>query len=148
MIVDHDARVVAKLGAMAEAANYRVSAHLDFGSARDALGSRPGPIAALVANVRLGEFNGIHLVYLAKMQHPKIRALVYAKPHDPILALEAQQASAFYQRQAFLPFSLASFLRAGLPTNDRRTVSGFDRRTEFRGGRRTTDLPELALGTI
>jgi hypothetical protein len=113
-----------------------------FGSARDEL-RRGRPIAALIANVRLGEYNGIHLVYLGKVQRPGIRALIYGRPHDAMLAREAQRAAAFYQRQGLMMLSLGSFLRAGLPSQDRRAVSDMDRRAIFRGGRRTTDIAGL-----
>jgi hypothetical protein len=141
---------VSRLRSIAEGAGYQVKAHTEFESVRRLLNGAGELPNALVSNVRLGEFNGIHLVYLAKLHDSRLRALVYGRPHDPMLAREAQRASAFYQRQGFLSFSLASFLRAGLPVNDRRDVSGIDRRTTFRGGRRTTDVASLhfALGAI
>jgi DNA-binding NtrC family response regulator len=140
--VDPDDKVVSRLRAIAEGANYRVLACEGFEGARDAL-RRGRTISALIANVRLGEYNGIHLVYLGKVHHPGIRALVYGRPHDAMLAREAQRAAAFYQRQGLMMLSLGSFLRAGLPSQDRRTVSDIDRRTAFRGGRRTTDVAGL-----
>jgi len=150
VIVDHDTLVVSRLRSIAEGAGYVVSAHSQFETARALLHSAD-PLSALIVNVRLGEFNGIHLVYLAKFSDERqVRALVYARPHDPLLAREAQRAGAFYQRQGFLLFSLTNFLKAALPSSDRRDVGGLDRRTAFRGGRRTTDIASLhfALGAI
>jgi DNA-binding NtrC family response regulator len=148
VIVDHDALVGSRFQSIAEVSGYDVVTFKDFETARDYFRGH-APASALVVNLRLGEFNGIHLVYLAKLYvGPELRTLVYARPHDPSLAREAQRAGAFYQRQGFLPFSLAGFLKAGLPAADRRDVSGIDRRTTFRGGRRTTDIASLhfALG--
>jgi DNA-binding NtrC family response regulator len=145
VIVDQDQDVLANLRSIAEDAGYWVGAHTRFDSARGELHAGY-PVSALVVNLKLGEFNGIHLVYLARLHHANIRSLVYSRSHDAILALEAQHASAFYERQGFLPFSLRAFLTAGLPASDRRGVRGIDRRTTFRGGRRTTDVADLYFG--
>ena len=140
--MDPDDKVVSRLRAIAESANYRVFGCDGFECAREEL-RRGRAISALIANVRLGQYNGIHLVYLGKIYHPDIRSLVYARPHDAMLAREAQRAAAFYQHQGLMMLSLGSFLRAGLPAQDRRTASDVDRRGTFRGGRRTTDIASL-----
>jgi DNA-binding NtrC family response regulator len=142
VIVDPNEKVISRLRAIAEGANYRVFGFDGFEAARDHL-QQGHAISTLIANVRLGQYNGIHLVYLGKLHHPDIRALVYGRPHDAVLAREAQRAAAFYQRQGLMMLSLGSFLRAGLPSQDRRTVSEIDRRAIFRGGRRTTDVATL-----
>jgi DNA-binding NtrC family response regulator len=142
LIVDQDAEFVSKLRGLVETAGYDVIADTEFRVGRRRLYSGEPP-AALIANVRLGEFNGIHLVYLAKKLDENIRALIYGEPHDAVLAREAQRAHAFYQRRQFLPFALGEFLKAGLPAVDRREPDGIDRRTSFRGGRRATDVPYL-----
>jgi DNA-binding NtrC family response regulator len=139
LIVDPDEEVVSRLRAIAEGANYRVFGFRSFECARGQL-RRDHAISTLVTNVRLGQYNGIHLVYLGKLHHPDIHALVYGHPLDAVLAREAQRASAFYQHQGLMMLSLGNFLRAGLPSKDRRTVSDMDRRATFRGGRRTTDV--------
>jgi hypothetical protein len=148
--VDPDALVASRLRAIAEGAGFSVDTHPGFETARQVLRSRGAP-SALIVNVRLGEFNGIHLVYLAKLSGgADLRALVYARLHDLTLARDAQRAGAFYQRQGLLQFSLGIFLTVGLPAADRRDVSCVDRRASFRGGRRATDLASLhfALGAI
>ena len=66
----------------------------------------------LVTNVRLGLFNGIQLCYLAKRVRPETPVIVYAAQKDLGLAADAQQACGFFERQAFLPHSLLSFLSA------------------------------------
>jgi DNA-binding NtrC family response regulator len=132
---------VERLRSIAESAGYGVSAHVRFETARRQL--LCGQPSAVVTNVRLAAFNGIHLAYLAKSADPNVRALVYARPHDPVLAREAQRVNVFYERQTFLPFSLKGFLEAGLPTSDRRNAILLDRRTVFRSGRRATDVAIL-----
>jgi hypothetical protein len=141
--VDCDTLVVSRFRSIAEGAGYATRTFSEFEPVRSYIRARE-PASALVVNLRLGEFNGIHLVYLAKLSaESDLRALVYARPHDALLAREAQRACAFYQRQAFVLFSLDGFLKAGLPAADRRDVGGVDRRLSFRGGRRTTDIASL-----
>ena len=96
-----------------------------------------------MANVRLAAFNGIHLAYLAKMGPRPTRVMVYAGDHDRLLAAEVRAAGAFYERQDFVAFALTTFLVAELPEYDRRIAVAGERRTVFRGGRRTTDIPAL-----
>lgn len=98
--------------------------------------------SVLVANVRLGAFNGIHLAYLAKINKPDTRVMVYGE-NDHLLASEIQSAGGFYERMEFVPYALSGFLMGALPGRDRRDVGVGDRRHLFRGGRRTTDLPTL-----
>ena len=61
VIVDHDPQVLSTLHSIDEGANCRVSAYRRF-ETRATSCVEGHPISALVANVRLGEFNGIHLV--------------------------------------------------------------------------------------
>ena len=145
VIVDHDPAVVSRLAPLVNGAGCETIVCTRFEHARTLLQSGR-TLTALISNLRLGEFNGIHLVYLAKLADPETRALIYAGPHDELLAKEAQRAGAFYQRQSFLMFSLVNFLRSALPVTDRRNAGGADRRTSFRGGRRTTDVASLHFG--
>ena len=106
----------------------------DFGAARDRLLHQPPDI--LLTNVRLHEYNGLHLVYLST---PHTRCIVYSAHDDLVLAREVQAAGAFYERSMRLSRSLAGYLNASLPTHDRRDVGTIDRRHFPRGGRRTAD---------
>lgn len=140
LVVDADPIFVSELAPIVTAAGFRVLPLSDFTAARHELyACRP---EVLVANVRLGAFNGIHLAYLAKINNPETRALIYGE-YDRMLAGEVQSAGAFYQRTLFVRYALAAFLRAPLPDRDRRAVLVVDRRQLFRGGRRTTDLQIL-----
>ncbi|HEY3157644.1 MAG TPA: hypothetical protein VGJ78_01680 [Vicinamibacterales bacterium] len=106
----------------------------DFGAARDRLLHQPPDI--LVTNVRLHEYNGLHLVYLST---PHTRCIVYSAHDDLVLAREVQTAGAFYERSMRLSRSLAGYIHASLPTHDRRDVGTLDRRCFPRGGRRSAD---------
>ena len=140
LVVDPDPLFVSQLAPIITASGYRCIPVTEFAAARLELYVR-GP-EVLVANVRLGAFNGIHLAYLAKINKPNTRVMVYGE-NDHLLASEIQTAGAFYERVEFVPYALTGFLMGTLPVRDRRDVILSDRRNVFRGGRRTTDLPVL-----
>jgi hypothetical protein len=137
LLVDIDPIFVSELAPIVTTAGLRVIPVTDFSAARHELhSSRPD---VLVANVRLGAFNGIHLAYLAKINNPRTRVMIYGE-NDRMLAAEVQSAGGFYERAELVRYALGAFLSASLPPGDRRDVSVSDRRLMFRGGRRTTDL--------
>jgi len=109
----------------------------DFLSARGRILSRTYDF--VVSNLRLGVYNGVHLVYLAAAQQLPARFIVYADHHDSGLAREVQTAGAFYETRDCLLVTLAAYLGGTLPARDRRTPGVFDRRPTFRGGRRCWD---------
>jgi DNA-binding NtrC family response regulator len=112
-----------------------VDAHTDFSSARHSLPLMPYDL--LVTQLRLGPYNGLHLVYLARRL--MIRSVVYAASTDVILAREAQLAGAFYERADHLAVALSHYVGHALPSVDRRNPGRPDRRSNSRGGRRVTD---------
>ena len=94
----------------------------------------------LVTNLRLNEYNGLHLVYLASTRTPVLtRSVVYSAFPDPLLIDEAQAAGAMYERLATLAASLPAYLKSALPPRDQRSPLAGDRRQLFRGGRRASD---------
>jgi hypothetical protein len=120
-----------------------VDVHSDFVSARAHLFSKP--YDWLVTDTRLGAYNGLHLVYLAKASQLPIRSLVYADRRDLFLAQEAQRAGAFYELRDRVDRALPVYLLSVLPPLDRRSAVTPDRRAApFRGGRRCTD-PSVAM---
>ena len=106
----------------------------DFTAARSRLIARPPDL--LITNLRLQEYNGLHLVHLAK---PKTRCIVYSTHDDPVLAREVQAAGAFYERPMRLARALSGYVQGVLPPTDRRNPSLVDRRRFPRGGRRSAD---------
>ena len=136
---ENSALVAAVEHALAE--RTQVAVCKDFRTARTRLLNDPPGL--LVTNLRLHDYNGLHLVMLA----PAVtRCVVYAASDDRVLAREAQAAGAFYERQARLPFAIQGYLSADMPRRDRRDVAVLDRRRAFRGGRRRTDMASLAAG--
>ena len=118
------------LGAVASVAGYP-----DFQAARARLLADAPEL--LVTNVRLREYNGIHLVMLAP---PSTRSIVYMQPEDPVLLREAQAVRAFVESPERLLLSLPSYVGADLHIRDRRELLRVDRRSTARGGRRAADV--------
>lgn len=113
----------------------------DFPCARAALVNAPPDV--LVTNLRLADYNGLHLVLLAKAANRSARCVVHSDRPDPYLVREAQAAGAFFERTERLTHALAGYLRGALPAADRRNSERYDRRAVFRGGRRAADQPVL-----
>jgi hypothetical protein len=114
----------------------------DFRFARTQLLARQPTF--LVSHSRLGEFNALHLVYLAVGASLPTRFILFDEPRDAILVAEARSLGAFYETTSRLPFSLPSYMQASLPNRDRRESAAPDRRTLFRSGRRAADVaPEI-----
>jgi hypothetical protein len=120
------------------AAFAHVCAPADFATARRTLSTTRYDL--LVANIRLGAHNGLHLVYLVR--DTDTRSVVYAEDDDLFLARMAQTAGAFYERCRRAPIALPGYLTGALPPRDRRNPSVVDRRgaAVFRGGRRSADF--------
>jgi DNA-binding NtrC family response regulator len=115
----------------------RIESHACFDAARTRVAQ--GACELLVTNMRLGAFNGLHLVYLSQRMPPGPRAVVYTEAPDAGLAREVQRAGAFYEVAARLLMRLPRYLMGPLPPQDRRDGVLADRRHAFRGGRRCCD---------
>ena len=109
----------------------------DFLAARTHLISKP--YNWLFTNIRLGAYNGLHLVQLAGTTRRPVRCLVYDDQRDVWLAREAQRVGAFYESGDHVDRALPAYLRGALPPQDRRDPAEPERRIAFRGGRRCTD---------
>ena len=114
-----------------------VEHHVSFEAARPRLGD--SNFDYLFTNLRLGEFNGLHLVHLAAALGLPPRCIVYTDSMDLVLGREVQRSGAFYETAACLPVTLRAYLQGGLPAADRRDPTCLDRRGEVRGGRRCWD---------
>jgi hypothetical protein len=110
---------------------------------RDFLSARSQLLASmpdlLVTNLRLEEYNGLHLVLLATSEGVT-RSLVHTDRPDPYLVREAQAIGAFFERTERLLHAVVAYLHFDLPQRDRRNSDRYDRRTAFRGGRRAADI--------
>ena len=125
----------------------QVESHGSFEAARTCL--LEGRFDFLVTNIRLGAYNGLHLVYLSRRSGGGApRAIVYSNERDAGMAREVQRAGAFYEVGNRLPVTLAAYLVGTLPSHDRRDPRMTDRRTRLGGGRRCWDVTPHPYATI
>jgi DNA-binding NtrC family response regulator len=129
LVVDPDPIFVSQLAPIITSSGYRCIAITEFAAARLELYMRSPDV--LLANLRLGAFNGIHLAYLANQQAGHTRD---GLRRERSRAAARSEAGAFCER-SFVPYALSSFLMGMLPARDRRDVIATDRRQIFRGGR-------------
>jgi hypothetical protein len=98
------------------------------------------PYDLVVANLRLGPYNGIHLAYVVVgLSESSTRVIVHAGNGDAASARDIQRAGALYEHTERLVVTLPGYLGADLPPRDRRDPIRFDRRRLPRGGRRVWD---------
>jgi len=50
----------------------------------------------LITDVRLGGFNGLHLVIRSQSSRPKMRSILLDRVHDPVVAVDAERQGAVY----------------------------------------------------
>jgi two-component system response regulator RegA len=87
MIVDDDALVLAMLERLLAVWGYRT---VPFGSFEDARTSLSTHLPdALVVDVRLGDYNGLQLVHMAKQSNPAMIVVAVSGFDDPVLRAEA-----------------------------------------------------------
>jgi DNA-binding NtrC family response regulator len=89
----------------------RVEVCTDFVAARNRL-LGGGVFDLLVTNVRLDEYNGLHLVHVAAALGLPTRCIVYSDHHDPLLIREARAAGAVYESKQGIRRVVASYANA------------------------------------
>ena len=135
LIVEPDSETLTRLHRAIDESSTVVACRT-FSDARAAL--RTHAPRLLVTNLRLNEYNGLHLVLLTAPFGT--RSVVYiSKSADRGLASEIRRFGAFYETENNLLRSLHAYARGGLPDHDRRERPGSDRRVLPRGGRRAVD---------
>jgi len=107
LIVDDDRAVLGLVEQWLTAAGYLVVACDRFETAKQHL--TDGAPDVLLTDVRLGAFNGLQLVILAKEQGSHTMALVMSAFDDPALRKDAMQCGASYLPK---PFSREQVLAA------------------------------------
>ena len=74
-------------------------------------GLRFAPPDLLVTDVRLGAYNGLHLVVRAHSDHPSMPAIVMDVHHDRVLESETENAGAVYVGKPLGPGPLVALVR-------------------------------------
>jgi len=138
LVVEPNARFAARLRQAVQTVSH-VETQKKFESAKKRLAERPYDF--VITNLRLADYNGLHLVYLAATHSaPAPRCIVYTKERDPWIAHEVKHAKAFYEIAECLPVTLIAYVTSALPATDRRDAAQPDRRSGARsGGRRCWD---------
>ena len=94
LIVDDDLALVDVLERAFSHAGLDVVAHSTFEGARHAL--RDQSFDAMLTDVRLGAFNGLQLVVVARDSYPDMQIVVFSGFDDPVLRGEAEHLNATY----------------------------------------------------
>ncbi len=90
-----------------EAAGYRVRSARSFDEAKTLLAAERPDI--LITELRLGQYNGLHLVLRTRTDHPHMAALVTSRVADPVLEAEATRHRAQF---ILSPLSATQLLHA------------------------------------
>ena len=94
VVVDGNALDRTNTVTLLEAAGYRVRSARDFDEAKTLLAAERPDI--LITDLRLGQYNGLHLVLRTRCHHPEMAALVTSRVADPVLEAEAHRQSAHF----------------------------------------------------
>jgi two-component system response regulator RegA len=94
VLVDDDAATLDGLSEWLANEGFSVVACSTFAEARAQI--MCPPIAALITDIRLEEYNGLHLVQLARSLQPHARLVVFSGFADPVLEAEAEMAGAIW----------------------------------------------------
>lgn len=105
LVVESDLSELASTVSLLESAGYCVAAAAEFDEAKQLLATRPPDL--LITGVRLGSYNGLHLVLRSRAEHPEMHAIVTSRYRDAVLEAEAQRQHADFLVR---PLADAAFL--------------------------------------
>jgi DNA-binding response OmpR family regulator len=94
VVVDDDPEVLATLVKVLKTWGYDLVPFTRFEDARAFLSEKAADI--LIVDVRLGTYNGLQLVHLARQNHPEMRIVAVSGYDDPVLRAAAADAGAAY----------------------------------------------------
>lgn len=140
LIVEPDAFVSRRLKEACGVATH-VTTCPDFPSGRERLMVEQPNF--LITNLRLNEYNGLHLLFLSQTEDRAARCVIHTSRPDFSLIAEAQKLGALFEWTERLPYALHAYLQTAWPNGDRRSPHRIDRRRMFRGGRRAPDVAQL-----
>jgi len=94
LIVEDDEPTLRLMTRAVSAAGHRVTSFGDFEGAKKYLEATEPDV--LVTDVRLGAFNGLQLVVIGRLEHPRMNAVVLTGFDDAVLREQASNAGASY----------------------------------------------------
>lgn len=98
-----------------ESAGFRVLSAGSFDEAKQLLESDPPDV--LVTELKLGPYNGLHLVLRSRTDHPHMAAFVTSHFADSGLAAEAARQNAAFMVRPFGDLDLLNAVQAAVATN-------------------------------
>jgi CheY-like chemotaxis protein len=138
LVVDPVLEDLLQTVALLSTAGFHVTAAASFAQAKPLLTS-DSP-AVLLTALRLGMYNGLHLVVRGKATQPNLAALVTSPIADPVLEREAEQLGATFVLQPVTSEDLiASILKTRFQATDAPVRPPFEQRTGDRRALRPID---------
>jgi DNA-binding NtrC family response regulator len=92
LVVDADPSDRTNTVFLLQSAGYRVVAATAFDEAKQLIASEAPDL--LLTSLRLGPYNGIHLILRSRMDHPTMAAIVTSRYADAVLEAEARRQRA------------------------------------------------------
>ena len=105
-----------------EAAGYQVAAASNFEEAKQFLASEAPDV--LITDLRLGSYNGLHLVLRSRTDHPEMAALVTSRFPDPVLEAEAEREHARFLLRPIADDALLDAITNSLAASSRPAENG------------------------
>lgn len=109
LVVDSDPILLAATAGVLSSLGYTVITATSFDEARKHLLSTE-PLLLLIADVRLGPFNGLQIAFRARALYPKIRIIVTDRTFDPTLEAETKRLGGTYLARPFTSEELTSLI--------------------------------------
>jgi len=127
LIVDADRDQLASTVRTLRALDYAVIAASSFDDARRHLLDTE-ELSLLIADIRLGQFNGLHLAFRARAHHPHVRLVITDHAFDTTLEAETKRLGGAYLARPFTSEVLESLISRPEPTAAVSVQSGTPRR--------------------
>jgi DNA-binding response OmpR family regulator len=100
LVVESDTASLASTVQVLRALDYEVVTALTFDDARHHILVMDG-LCLLVADVRLGQFNGLHLAFRARAHHPEVGLVIIDQGFDVTLEAETRRLGGLYLSRPF-----------------------------------------------
>jgi DNA-binding NtrC family response regulator len=107
LVVDADPSDLSETVELLQSAGYRVAAATGFDQAKQILASHSPDL--LITGLRLGPYNGLHLILRSQADHPGMAAIVTSRVRDAVLEAETLRHKAAYLLR---PVADGAFLEA------------------------------------
>ena len=123
VVVESDSSELTSTVSMLEAAGYRVASASAFDAAKELLAHHTPDL--LITGIRLGPYNGLHLVLRTRADHPSMAAIVTNRYRDAVLEAEAEKYHAAYIIRPLADVDFLSAIARTLqrPVNDSSSLS-------------------------